>query len=231
MGRALHVRPAGPPAVGGAVVSFLLRPCSFEGLVVFGRREEGSPTFTSLRSWTGREAAGSPEGEKELVRRFLHCYGPTTSAALTSWLGCSPRQGRRLWNLAAEEVEAVQVGGKTSWMLAADMPELLYGPEQTGRLLLLGPHDPYLELRDRQTILEDTALHRQVWRTVSNPGVVLLDGRVAGIWQTRAQGGHMAVTVTLWELLSAAQQKCLKQKAEEYAAFRGCALNKYMLKD
>ena len=33
--------------VGGAVVSFLLRPCSFAGLVVFGRREGSSPTFTS----------------------------------------------------------------------------------------------------------------------------------------------------------------------------------------
>lgn len=33
--------------VGGAVVSFLLRPCAFMGLVVFGRREGISPAFTS----------------------------------------------------------------------------------------------------------------------------------------------------------------------------------------
>ena len=36
--------------VGGAAVSFLLRPCSFSGLVVFGCRRGGSPTFASFRS-------------------------------------------------------------------------------------------------------------------------------------------------------------------------------------
>ena len=32
--------------VGGAAVSFLLRPCSFMGLVVFGERAGATPTFT-----------------------------------------------------------------------------------------------------------------------------------------------------------------------------------------
>lgn len=36
--------------VGGAVVSFLLRPCAFNGLVVFGRRDGISPTFTSYKN-------------------------------------------------------------------------------------------------------------------------------------------------------------------------------------
>lgn len=39
--------------VGGAVVSFLLRPCAFHGLVVFGKRDGISPTFTSFKNWTG----------------------------------------------------------------------------------------------------------------------------------------------------------------------------------
>lgn len=42
--------------VGGAAVSFLLRPCSFMGLVVFGERAGATPTFTSYRRWTGAQA-------------------------------------------------------------------------------------------------------------------------------------------------------------------------------
>ncbi|MEG1434815.1 MAG: crosslink repair DNA glycosylase YcaQ family protein [Gordonibacter sp.] len=40
--------------IGRAAVSFLLRPCSFRGLVVFGERDGVSPTFTSYRNWTRR---------------------------------------------------------------------------------------------------------------------------------------------------------------------------------
>ena len=87
--------------VGGAAVSFLLRPCSFASLVVFGRREENSPTFTSFRRWLGREPSPCPQGEAELVRRFLHCYGPAAPADLQAWLGSSPQQAKRLWSAAA----------------------------------------------------------------------------------------------------------------------------------
>lgn len=40
----------GRQTVGAAVVSFLLRPCSFSSLVVFGKREGMSPTFTSFQN-------------------------------------------------------------------------------------------------------------------------------------------------------------------------------------
>lgn len=39
--------------VGGAVVSFALRPCAFLGQVVFGARQGISPTFTSYTRWLG----------------------------------------------------------------------------------------------------------------------------------------------------------------------------------
>ncbi len=166
--------------VGGAAVSFLLRPCSFASLVVFGRREENSPTFTSFRRWLGREPSPALRGEAELVRRFLHCYGPAAPADLQAWLGSSPQQAKRLWSAAAEEMEPVRCwAGPAGPDPGPGQPHR--PPEQPGRLILLGPHDPYLDLRDRALVLEDPARQRQVWRTVSNPGAVLKDGRVAGI--------------------------------------------------
>lgn len=116
--------------VGGAAVSFLLRPCSFASLVVFGRREENSPTFTSFRRWLGREPSPCPQGEAELVRRFLHCYGPAAPADLQAWLGSSPQQAKRLWSAAAEEMEPVRVLGRTRWALIRDRDSLTAPPEQ-----------------------------------------------------------------------------------------------------
>lgn len=211
--------------VGGAAVSFLLRPCSFASLVVFGRREENSPTFTSFRRWLGREPSPCPQGEAELVRRFLHCYGPAAPADLQAWLGSSPQQAKRLWSAAAEEMEPVRVLGRTRWALIRDRDSLTAPPEQPGRLILLGPHDPYLDLRDRALVLEDPARQRQVWRTVSNPGAVLKDGRVAGIWTGKAVQGRLEFSLSLWEPLSPGALRALEREAGAYAAFRGLELS------
>ena len=171
--------------VGGAAVSFLLRPCSFSGLVVFGCRQGGSPTFASFRSWLGRAPETPPDADRLLVRKFLHCHGPSTPALLAEWLGCSPAQARRLWNSVAQELEPVSVEGKARWLLSADRDALAHpcGPQE--RLLLLGPHDPYLDTRDRDVLLPDKALQKLVWRTVGNPGAVVLDGRISGMWTAR----------------------------------------------
>ena len=216
--------------VGGAAVSFLLRPCSFSGLVVFGCRRGGSPTFASFRSWLGRAPETPPDADRLLVRKFLHCHGPSTPALLAEWLGCSPAQARRLWNSVAQELEPVSVDGKARWLLSADRDALAHpcGPQE--RLLLL-PHDPYLDTRDRDVLLPDKALQKLVWRTVGNPGAVVLDGRISGVWTARTVRDRLELSVTAWQAFSARQQSMLEIRAQEYAAFRGLSLLKYTLED
>ena len=109
------------------------------------------------------------------------------------WLGCSPAQGQRMWQAILPDAVAVQVAGKKRWMLAEDVAALadLPGPEP-GRLLLLGAHDPYLDQRDRALLLPDRRLQRQVWRQVGNPGVLLRQGKIAGIWKSKTLRGKVA---------------------------------------
>ena len=212
--------------VGGAAVSFLLRPCSFRGKVVFGAREGIYPTFTSPARWLGRSLLNHPDGVRELVRRFLRCYGPTQVSDFQSWLGCSPRQAKRLWGGIEDELAPVELDGKRRWVLAEDLNLLSQG-EEGEQLLLLGSHDPYLDLRDRELILPDKARQRQVWKTVGNPGAVLLGGRVIGFWTVRTRGDKLDAAVTLFEALEPTQRSRLEELAQGYAAFRGSALRKY----
>lgn len=209
--------------VGGAAVSFLLRPCSFKGLVVFGEREGISPTFTSPLRWLGHKLVPSAQGEAELARRFLHAYGPATPRAFADWLGSTPAQTKRLWQQIEEELEPVTAAGKKAFILQADR-ESFRRADTEESLLLLGPHDPYLDIRDRAILLEDTAAQRQVWRTVGNPGVILKSGKIIGIWKTRTQREKLSVTTTLWQPLSAPEQRELERQMEGYASFRGLAL-------
>lgn len=210
--------------VGGAAVSFLLRPCSFDSLVVFGERQGISPVFTSFRNWTGLVPEKRESAEKELVRKFLHCYGPATVNHFGEWLGCSPAQARRLWSTIEEEMVRLNVMGRVCYMLACDAGELEHSELTGERLLLLGAHDPYLDMKDKTVILEDPGLQKAVWRYAANPGVILKGGRGAGIWKARAQNGKLYISMTLFEQFSGEEQKVLKNLAAEYGAFRKLVL-------
>jgi len=107
----------------------------------------------------------------------------------------------------------------------------LIPPAIKERLLLLGPHDPYLDTRDRDVLLPDKALQKLVWRTVGNPGAVVLDGRISGMWTARTVRDRLELSVTAWQAFSARQQSMLEIRAQEYAAFRGLSLLKYTLED
>lgn len=206
--------------VGGAAVSFLLRPCSFSSLVVFGERQGVSPTFTSFKNWIGYTPFSIPDADKELVRKFLHCYGPATADYFMSWLGCSPQQAHRLWNTISDEIVPVQVGEKTSYMLAADMNSLLSTASGKEKLILLGAHDPYLDLKDRTVILKNKSFHKDVWKFVANPGAVLKGGRIIGTWKTKTLKDKLEISITLWEPTQPSEQRLIGSLAEEYAAFR-----------
>ena len=218
--------------VGGAAVSFLLRPCSFMGQVVFGKRRGGSPEFTSAGRWLneadrepGQTDLLGPDGEASrcLVRKFLHCYGPSSPDLFGEWLGCSGKQARRMWNLAAEEMEPVSVMGKKKFFLREDRQILFESPDFSRGPLLLSGYDPYLDQRDRQILQPDSRLRRKIWRTVANPGAVVTEGRVTGIWTARKKKDRLEVDISLWE--PGDSRRRLTELAEDYAAFRGLALS------
>lgn len=204
--------------VGGAAVSFLLRPCAFEGLVVFGQRQGTSPAFTSYKGWTGHCMKGDEDAGKKLVRKYLHCYGPATLDSFVTWMGCSRKQGRRLWESIAEEMEPVMVHGKKTFILASDRERLFADPSFERDLILLGGHDPFLDQRDRWVLQPDKGLQKQIWKTVSNPGAIVCRGEVVGVWNSKKKPKGIEIKMTLWNGFQEGRR--LSALAEEYAAFR-----------
>ena len=119
----------------------------------------------------------------------------------------------------------VQVGAAKRYMLAADLPLLCRETPPSG-LRLLGAHDPYLDLRDREVILENKTLQRRVWRTVANPGAVLEDGRVVGIWKSKTDKDRLEIRAELWESLPGSRVRQIQDWAERYAGFRQLRLHR-----
>lgn len=209
--------------LGEAAVSFMLRPASFQGLVVFGRRSGQSPSFTSPQHW-GVDWPQQATAAYELVRRYVHTYGPTNRQEFTKWLGCSTAQGQRLWALIAGEATAVDAGS----VLTADLSEFQKTATPVGTLRLLGPHDPYLDANGRDLLLPDKKLQRKVWRTVGNPGAVLLDGQIVGVWRQRKQGKQLSMTVDSFRPLTGELKQKITEQAELYAVFLKMALKELL---
>jgi hypothetical protein len=211
--------------VGGAVVSFLLRPCAFMGLVVFGKREGISPTFTSYKHWIGHslEAKGAPE--QKLARKYLHCFGPASIGGFTDWLGSSSAQAKRIWQTVIDEIEPVKLSGKLRYILSKDKELLVSPPQPERKAHLLGGHDPYLDLQDRDVILDNKARQKQIWRTVSNPGALLWQGEIAGLWSARKKDKGLAIEAALWNAAKTLKRD-IQDLSEGYALFQQLKLHK-----
>lgn len=211
--------------VGGAVVSFMLRPCAFMGLVVFAKREGANPTFTSFKHWTGHPLQAADNAEQKLARKYLHCFGPASTGEFSDWLGCSPAQAKRIWQTVADEIEPVRVSGKDRYILSNDKDLLLSPPQSERKTHLLSGHDPYLGLQDREVVLDDKTKAKQIWQTVSNPGAILSQGEIMGMWKSRKKGKGLEIEATLW-----GGTKSVKKDAQdlgnEYALFQQLKLNK-----
>jgi Winged helix DNA-binding domain len=165
-------------------------------------------------------AADLRRARAELVRRFLHCHGPSTPAAFAEWTQRSPADARAAFALVERELVEVDTDAGRAVLLATDA-DALADPPAAGGARLLPTQDPFLQQRDRATLLPDATLRRRLWRPVGGPGLLLLDGGPAGTWRSRAARGRLQVTVEPFAPLPSGARAAVQAEAERLAPFRG----------
>jgi hypothetical protein len=134
------------------------------------------------------------EARAELVRRFLRVYGPATHTQLASLVQTAPSHAKQLFEGIADELEPAAVEGRRGFVLAADLDRLSSPPAASG-VRLLGGYDPYVAQPDRATLVgENGALRKQLFPSVGRPGVVLVDGAMAGLWRGHKKGDVLEIT-------------------------------------
>ncbi len=174
----------------------------------------------------GRSAVfGAPPGAKrvkdpggELARRFLRAYGPATPALLAGWAGLTAAHARGLWEQAGELAE-VKLAGERAWVLAEDADAVADPPDATG-VRLLPNLDPIGTARDREVLVPDAEVRKAIWRPVGGPGIVLRDGRLAGLWRAAKQGKRLVVTVEPVGRFPKTAVAAVEAEAERLAPFR-----------
>ena len=158
----------------------------------------------------------------ELARRFLHCYGPATAQHFAEWTRRSVADAKQALGLIEGELIEVKVAGKKTLLLAAN-EQALDSPPETKGVRLLPVQDPYLQQRDRATLLPDQTARRRLWQAVRGPGAVLIDGAVTGTWRGRVKGNRWEVEIEPFGRLSARVRDAVSDEAGTMAPFKECS--------
>jgi len=201
-----------------------LKPASFRGSLCFGPNRGRNVTFVSPAAWIGAAPGPAPEEAlAEVTRRYLGAYGPATAAEYSRWWGPRrPAQATRYLRALDEEAVEVNVAGEPHWALATQVAEIA-GTAPSGTVRLLPAFDPYVigSARDVPAILAPeykARVHRpQGWISP----VLLVDGRIEGVWSHERARGQLSVTVEPFGEVVGAVREGAEAEAEHLAAFFG----------
>jgi hypothetical protein len=200
----------------GSWGSYLKSP-AYRGLLCFGPASGRDITFTNPSTWVGSiEPLGADEALDEVARRFLAAYGPATREDFARWWAVSPAAARK--RLARVGVE-VSRAGEAAWALEGDD----YDGEPRGVVNLLPAFDPYvIGVTKHSTALMPGDFKDRVHRQAGwvSP-VLLVDGRIQGVWRHERRGRRVEVTIEPFRRVSAAVRRAAAAEAERLARFLG----------
>lgn len=205
-----------------------MKPAAFRGRLCFGPSQGSNVTFTSPATWLlgGIEMPDATEALREVTRRYLSAYAPATAADLALWWGgYGPARGRRMLAALGDEAMEVDLEGQPAWVLARDLSEM-QNVSPTNTAHLLPAFDPWVIGASRTaSALLDPAHKARVYRPQGwiSP-VLLVNGRMAGVWKQAQKKDRLTVTIEPFEPLPAWAWLQTEAEAQRLAMFLACDL-------
>ncbi len=182
-------------------------------------------TFEAVPRWKGVPTHSA--GTDRVVAAYLRLLGPGTTVEAAGFLGTTAKAiggdgasadgwlGRR-----PEALVPVRVAGQMRRMAESDVEALMSAPAP--ELVRLVPaSDLYLQTRDRDLLVPEPAHRQALWKILSSPGAVLVDGEVAGTWRAKLVRSRLEVSVSPFGRLSKRVRAALEPEAEGLARWRG----------
>jgi hypothetical protein len=184
------------------------------GALCFGPNRGRNVTYTSPRRWLpGFEPAGERTALAELLRRYLHAYGPATPQQFAHWLAVPPRWAAELFDSLSNQLEQVELNGALAWVSVGDAAMPSKAPQG---VRLLPYFDAYVVgSHPREMLFPGRAATRALAGSqAGNFPVLLIEGTVAGVWHQRRSGQKIDITVEPLIELTAAQSSELAAQVE-----------------
>jgi hypothetical protein len=199
----------------GAVGVYCIAPRSGRGVC-----------YVRVDEWLGIKipavgSAAARDAGRELLRRFLRCYGPATPGDFADWTRIGVADARRRFTELADDLQEVSWDGQKGSVLREDIDELR-GARPPSGVRLLPPSDPYLLARDRATLIPDPSMRKVVWPAIGAPGTLVVDGEIVAAWRSQKKGTVLRVQIRYFDRPVANATGLIEQEAQLLAELRGC---------
>lgn len=162
--------------------------------------------------WTVEAPDVDPAGaRRELARRHLHVFGPTTADGFARWAGISRAAAARAYAELEGALLAVRTPLGDEWLLAEDEPAMRAAATAPAPARLLPSGDAYflLDGTERELLVPQADRRERLWTSRVWPGALLVDGEIRGTWR-RAQ--H-TVRIEPWTRLTGAMRAAVEVEA------------------
>jgi hypothetical protein len=181
----------------------------------------GATTGTVLIRWEGarqptvwtvpRPDMDPLAARRELARRYLHVFGPSTAPAFAKWAGVSGRAAATTFESLADALTPVRAPIGDAWILASDEPDLRADPGPAAPARLLPSGDAYYLLwgPDRELLVPDANRRAELWTPRVWPGALLVGSEIRGVWRR----AHDTLTIQAWGKLSKAERDAVEAEA------------------
>jgi hypothetical protein len=202
-GRPLTDREAGR----GLGIGNELRYAATTGTVAIRWDGARAPTI-----WTVDAAKIDPaDARRELARRYIHVFGPTTADRFGHWAGISRRSATDAFASLQRSLLPVRSPLGDEWLLAEDEPSIRAGETVAAPARLLPSGDAYFLLHgaERELLVPRVDQRERLWTPRVWPGALLVAGEIRGTWRR----AHDTVRIDAWARLSRGTRDAIEAEA------------------
>jgi hypothetical protein len=162
--------------------------------------------------WTVAAADVDPaDACRELARRYLHIFGPTTAESFARWAGISGRSAANTFAALEGSLLPVRSPLGDEWLLADDEPTMRAAETAAAPARLLPSGDAYflLDGAERELLVPRADQRQRLWTPRVWPGALLVEGEIRGTWRRT----HHTVRIDAWARLSRGTRDAIEAEA------------------
>jgi len=201
----------------------LLHLAAARGVICYGPSRGNEPTFVRADAWISHwQDVPMEQAEGILLHTYLRAFGPATASDFAMWTGISLTDAREIWAREQADLAPVDVEGWTAGVLRKDLDELAQAEFERPLIRLLPYFDTFLlGHKEREHLVPMT--HRpNVYRAQGwIAPVVLVDGRVAAVWEHARAGNRLRIKVIKFGSISRRIIAGIREEARDLGRFLG----------